>query len=144
MAVESVSDRQQQWALVVRRSFGIADPLPAHDAGEALVGSLEEKLRESGWQGPTRAIAVPIVEALMELGAKGDLDDRILAPEPRSSAADTPRRDAAHRLIDRGLTIVDPENLVLDITSECPPEVVVAVEQVLDRIAQYMRGQPTG
>lgn len=127
----------------MRHSLGIADLVSERDAREALIRTVEDELYNSGWRGPTRAIAAPVVEALMELGAIGDLDDDHLLrgklPPPAASVAS---RDAAHRILDRGWTIVDPENLVFDRASECPPEVVIAVEQVLNRIGEYMRGQP--
>ena len=107
-----------------------------------LILTVEDELYKNGWRGPTRAIAAPVVEALMELGAIGDLDDHLLRGKLTPPAASVTSRDAAHRILDRGWKIVDPENLVFDSGSECPPEVVIAVEQVLNRIGEYMRGKP--
>ena len=133
MTAESASDRQQQWALVVRRSFGIPDPVSNEDAREALIGSLRDQLHENGWQSPTRGTAEPIVDALIAFGTSGDLDDRLLPPG-----------DAAYRLIDKGLSAVDPEHLVFDMMFEYPPEVVAAIQQLLDRVSQYVREQSLG
>ena len=133
MTAESASDRQQQWALVVRRSFGIPDLASNEDAREALVRSLQDQLQENGWQSLTRGTAEPIVDALIALGASGDQDDRVLPP-----------RDAAFRLIDKGLSVIDPEHLVFDMAFEYPPEVVAAVEQMLVRVSQHTREQSLG
>jgi hypothetical protein len=133
MTPESVSGRQEQWALVVRRSFGIPDLATDEDARKALVGSLEEEFRECGWQGPALEIAEPIVDALMALGATADVSDRLL-----------PAGDAAYRLLSKATTAVDPQHLVFDVMSEYPPEVVAVAQQALDRIGHYLREQPLG
>jgi hypothetical protein len=130
MTAESASDRQQRWALVVRRSFGISDVVSHEDAREVLIGFLLDQLYRDGWQSPTRGTAEPIVDALIAFGASDDLDDRLLLP-----------RDAANRLIDKGLSEIDPEHLVFDMMFEYPPEVVAATQQLLDRISQYLREQ---
>jgi hypothetical protein len=75
MTAESASDRQQQWELVVRRSFGISDLVAYKDAREALIECFEDQLCENGWQSHTRGIAEPITDALMALGTDGELDD---------------------------------------------------------------------
>ena len=67
-------------------------------------------------------------------GASGDLADRLLA-------AEVPR-DAAYRLIDKGIAEVDPMHLVFDKRFEYPPEAVAATQQVLDRIMHYLREHP--
>jgi hypothetical protein len=133
MTAESPSDRQQEWALIVRRSFGIPDLVSNKDAREALIGSLQEQLQENGWQSLTRGTAEPIVDALMSLAESGDPDDRLLRP-----------RATANRLIDKGLSVIDPEHLVFDMMFEYPPEVVTAVEQMLVRVSQHARGHPFG
>jgi hypothetical protein len=133
MTAESASDRQQQWVRIVRRSFGVPDLIPHAEARNALIGSLEDQLRENGWRSPTREIAEPMVDALMGLGAGEDVDDRLL-----------PAADAAHRLLEKGTTVVDPQHLVFDMMSEYPPEVVAVAQQVLDRVGQYVREQPVG
>lgn len=100
MTTEAASDRERQWVLVVRRSFGIPDLLGNEDARGALIGSLEAQLRENGWQRSIRAIAEPIADALMASGTSGDLDD-VLLPVGRGLAAETVDTcDAAYRLID--------------------------------------------
>jgi hypothetical protein len=119
--------------LVVRRSFGIPDLVANEDAREVLVGSFEEQLRQNGWQSPSRVIAEPMVDALMALEPNGGLDDRLL-----------PVDDAAFRLLDRGTTVVDSQHLVLDVTSEYPPEIVAVAQHVLDRVGHYVREQPFG
>jgi hypothetical protein len=136
MTAESASDRQQQWALVVRRAFGIPDLFVDEDAREALIGYLGDQLEENGWQNPTRGVCEPILDALMGLGAIGDLDDRLLSAEPR--------RAAAYQLLDTGLSKVDPQHLVFDASFEYPPEVVALAQQVLDRVGRYLREQPFG
>ncbi len=143
MTAESASDRQLQWELVVRRSFGISDLVADNDARETLIGCFEDQLRANGWQSLTRGIAEPIVSALMVLGANGELDDYLPA-ELGLSVATFTSRDAAYRLLDHGMTVVDPEHLVFDMMSEFPPEVVATAQQVLYRIGQYARQQPFG
>ena len=82
---------------------------------------------------PHTGTAEPIVDALWAFETSGDHDDGLLSP-----------RDAACRLIDRGLSVIDPEHLVFDVLFQYPPEVVAAVEQVLARVSQYMREQSLG
>jgi hypothetical protein len=130
MNAESTSDRQQQWELVVRRSFGIPDLVADEDAHSVLIGFLQDQLEENGWQSPTRGMCEPILDSLMALGASEDLEDCMLSAEMR--------RDAAYRIIDRGLAEVDPQHLVFDVRFEYPPQVVVVAQQVLDRIGQYI------
>jgi hypothetical protein len=79
-------------------------------------------------------VCEPILDALMGLGAIGDLDDRLLSAEPR--------RAAAYQLLDTGLSKVDPQHLVFDASFEYPPEVVALAQQVLDRVGRYLREQP--
>lgn len=142
MTAESASYRQHQWALVLRRSFGIPDLVDDDGARQALIASFQNQLQETGWQGPTRAIAEPLVTALMALEASGDLDDRLL-PAGLGASGDAPiTPDAASRLIDRGMTVVDPEHLVFDVMGNYPTEVVVVAQQVLDRVCQHVREQP--
>jgi hypothetical protein len=133
-------DRHEQWVLVVRRSFGVSDDVGAEDARHALVASFEEQLHRSGWQDSPRAIADPMVEALIMLGASGDFDEYLVTANDEENAAST--RDAARRLIEQGRTVVDPEHLVLDRSGEYPVEVVVAMERVLNQVALYVREQP--
>jgi hypothetical protein len=130
--------RQQEWELVVRRSFGVPDLVSHKDAREALIRCVEDELRENGWQIPARATAEAIVDALMKLGTVGDPDDTLL------SGATLDTREAAYRLIDKGLTLVDPEHLVFDVMSEYPTEVVAVAQNAMDRIFQYVREQPVG
>lgn len=129
MSAGSNADRQQEWVLVVRRSFGIPDLVSNEDAREAIIGSLLEQLQENGYQSPTRGAAEPIVDAFIAFGVSGDLDDSLLPPG-----------DAANRLIDKGLSEIDPEHLVFDMMFEYPPEVVAAVQKLLDRVSQYLDG----
>ena len=70
------------------------------------------------------------MDALIAFGVGGDLDDSLLPPG-----------DAANRLIDEGLSEIDPEHLVFDMMFEYPPEVVEAIQQLLDRVSQYLRDQ---
>ncbi len=126
MARETAS-AGEQWELVVRRSFGIADVVTARDAREVLIGHLEDQLHANGWQNPTRAVAEPILDAFMALGATGDLDDQ-----------------TAYRLIEQGMTVVDPVHLVFDVRGEYPPEVVAAARQLVDRVGRYAGGLPPG
>ena len=94
MSNESDSDRQQQWGLSIRRSFGISDLVGDEEARREIVRSFEDRLRENGWQSATRAIADPLVDAMMAMGASGDLDDLLLIAEPSISAETSPTRDA--------------------------------------------------
>ena len=109
MTAESASNRQQQWALVVRRSFGISDRVADEEAREALIGSLEDQLRENGWQSPTRGIAEPMVDALMALGANGHL---------RRPPA--PRWNAAYRLLARERRLLTRSTLSLTYSVNTP------------------------
>ena len=128
----------------MRRSYGISDRVADKDAREALIECFEDQLHENGWQSVTRGIAEPIVDALMALGANGELDDHLLPAELGLSSATFTTRDAAYRLLDKGMTVVDPEHLVFGVMFEYPTEVFAAAQQVLDRIGQYAREQPFG
>jgi len=59
-------------------------------------------------------------------------------PDPASN--EDARR--AHRFVDREFRRVDPEHLAFAATSEYPPEVVAAAQQVLERVSQYVREPP--
>lgn len=142
MTAESATDRQRRWELVVRRSFEISDLVSHDDARRILIGQLQAQLEENGWQSPTRGTAEPIVDALMALGANEEIVDHLLPVGTGYSVPPFTTRDAAYRLLDRGLTVVDPEHLVFDPMSELPPEVVGTAQQVLDRICDYVRKQP--
>jgi hypothetical protein len=144
MTADSDSDRQQQWTFVVRRSFGIPDHLGTEEARRELVMCLEEQFLENGWRSAPRAIADPMVDALMALGVSGDPEDRLFNAERSVFSDPFPTRDAAHQLIDKALTIVDPEHLVVDPTSEYPPEIVAAAQVALDRVFRYADEQPFG
>ncbi|MGH8996784.1 MAG: hypothetical protein ACRDYB_12275 [Acidimicrobiales bacterium] len=144
MTAESASDRQEQWVFVVRRSFGIPDLVAEHEAREAIVGSLEDQLRQNGWKSPARGIAEPMVDALMAMGASGDLYDRLIQGELALTAASFTGRDAAYQLIEMGMGIVDPETLIFDLMNDYPIEVVAAAQQALELVGQYVREQPFG
>jgi hypothetical protein len=47
-------------------------------------------------------------------------------------------------VIDRGLTVVDPEHLAFDVRSGYPPEIVAAAGSVLYQVLQYIREHPYG
>jgi hypothetical protein len=83
-----------------------------------------------------------MLEALIALGASGDLDDQMLPTELRVSADSVTTRDAAHRLLDKGISVVDPEYLVYDTRSEYPPEIVAVAQHVLDLVFAYIRKTP--
>lgn len=136
-------ERQQQWTLVVRRSFGISDLVGDEEATKALIGRVQDQLQESGWQGPRRAVAEPMVHALLGLETSGDLDDRLVPTGLGISAPTSVSREAACRLIDKGMTVVDPEHLVFDMSGDYAPEVVVVAQKVLDQICQYVCEQPS-
>jgi hypothetical protein len=142
MTGESTSDRQELWVLVVRRSFEIPDQVDNKDAREVLIGHLLEQLQENEWPSPLRATAQPIVDALMALGASGDIDDQLLSAGLGLSTLNT--RDVARRVLGRAMTVADPERLVFDALSDFPPEVVAATQQMLDRVCQYVSEQPFG
>jgi hypothetical protein len=139
MTAESAEDRRQQWVLVVRRAFGVPDSAGNEDARRALIVCFEEQLQVNGWKSARRAIAEPMMDALLVLGAKGDLDDYLISVEMHGSAGDYRTRDAAHRIIDRGISVVDPEHLTIDAMSEYPPEVVATVQQLFERVSEYAR-----
>jgi hypothetical protein len=126
VTAESASDRERQWALAVRRSFGIPDFVSNEDAREALIVNLEDLLQESGWRSAKRGICEPMVDALLALEARADLGVR----------------EGASRLIGKGITVVDPERLVFDARFEYPPEVVAVAQQALDRVDHYVRERP--
>jgi hypothetical protein len=133
MSSESASERQRQWELVVRRSFEISDLAARNEARQALIGCLENYLQSNGWQSALRGVSEPIVDSLMVLEVAGDLSDPTFTT-----------RDRAHRLLARGVTVVDPERLVFDARFEYPPEVVAAVEEMLTRVERYAREQQFG
>lgn len=141
---ESASDRHRRWTLIVRRSFGIPDTVADHDAREELVRSLEEQLHENGWEAPARAIAQPLVEALMALGRGGDPDDRLLPAMLVFSAATFTSRAAAYRLLESGTRIVDPEQLVFDVASGYPREIIAVAQEALERVSHYLRAESFG
>lgn len=136
MTTESDPIRQQQWAQAVRRSFGIPDLMSHEDARRTLAKSLEEELRRHGWLSATRAVADPMADALLTLGAHSDFDDQWLLTDPPT--------EAAHRLVANGLLVVDPEHLVFDERGEHPPEVVAVAQLALVRVIESAREHPTG
>jgi hypothetical protein len=135
---------REQWALVVRRSFEIPDPVSDSEAQDVLVARVEGVLRDNGWTSATRAVAEAVLEAVVVVGASGDLGDLMPAADASGSDAGLPIRDAALRVLDTGTTIVDPEDLVFDGSGDYPPEIVASVQQVLDRVNHYVREQPLG
>jgi hypothetical protein len=142
MTSESASDRLQHWTLLARRSFGVPESVDDEEARRILVGQIEIRLQESGWRSAPHAIAQPILDALIALGASGDLDDQMLPTELRVSAENSATRDAAHRLLDKGISVVDPEYLVYDTRSEYPAEIVAVAQHVLDLVFAYVRETP--
>jgi hypothetical protein len=134
MATESGSPRQERWTLAVRRSFGIPDLASSEDARKTLVNALEDALRNNGWVTATHAVADPMADALLAFGAASDFDDELLGAEPPT--------EAAHRLVAKGLMVVDPEHLAYDVRGEYPPEVVAVAELALVRVMQCIREQP--
>jgi hypothetical protein len=142
MTSESASDRQQTWTFLARRSFGIPESVGDEDARRILVSHIEIQLQENGWRSAPHAVAEPMLDALIALGASGDLDDQMLPEELRVPAESVNTRDAAHRILDKGISVVDPEYLVYDTRSEYPPEIVAVAQQVLDLIFAYIREQP--
>lgn len=139
-SAEPARNRQREWVLIVRRSFGIPDVVAEHDAKEMLVGSVESQLHENGWPGPARSIARPIVEALIALSTTSDSGDRLQPADLYVTSDAFTSRDAAHLLINKGMSIVDPENLVFSVTSEHPREILEVTQQTLERISGYLRG----
>lgn len=142
MTAASDADRQQEWILIVRRSFGISDLASGEDARRALVGFLEEQLQENGWHSATHAVADALTNALMAFGTTGELDDRLLAVELDVSADDITVRDAALQLVGEGMTVVDPEHLAYDVRGDYPPAIVATAEVALQRVFHYAREQP--
>lgn len=144
MSPPSASNGQAQWALVVRRSFGIPDLVAEDDARTALIGSVEERLHENGWQSPAHQIAELMVEALLALGASGSPDEALFGAERDLVDATFAGQDPAHRLLNQGMTVADPEHLDWDVMSEPPPELVATAQQVLERIGRYVQEHPLG
>ena len=128
MSSDSASNRQQEWELVVRRSFEISDFVALDEARETLISCFERHLEANGWQGAPRAIAQPIVDSLMLLEVAGGLSDPTFAT-----------RDGAHRILAHGISVVDPERLVYDARFEYPPEIVATTQQMLVQIVRYAR-----
>lgn len=133
MAQGSVSGGQEGWHMVVRRSFGIPDLASHEDAREALVRCFEDELEECGWQSAPRAVAQPLADSLMLREAVGNLDDPALTT-----------LDRANRLIAHGIEVIDPEHLVYEGGFDYPPEIVVAAQEMLARVEQYVREQSSG
>ena len=133
MTSGSASDRQEQWEIVVRRSFEISDLVAKNEARETLIRFFEAELRVNGWHSAPRAVAQPVVDSLMVLEVIGDLSDPTFTT-----------RDRARRLVGHGIGVVDPEHLVYDPSFEYPSEIVAAVQQMLARVEQYVHEQPFG
>lgn len=129
MTTEPDEIRQQQWALVVWRSFGISDAMTHEEARKALVASIEEQLRENGWTSAPRAVADPMAAALLTFGARSEFDSRELSTEVSV--------DEANRLVDHGLMVIDPEQLAYDVRGEHPAEVVTVAQAALARVIEY-------
>jgi hypothetical protein len=70
------------------------------------------------------------------------LDYYLLGGDLGPSTSTFASRSIVDRFIDKATTIVDPEYLVFDSRSEYPPSLVATVQQVLDRLGEYLRGQP--
>jgi hypothetical protein len=130
MTRDSASGRQEEWQIVVRRSFGISDSVANEEARETLVRCFEDELQVSGWQSAPRAVAQPLADSLLQPEVVGNLSDPAFTT-----------RDRAHRIVAHGIGVIDPEHLVYDASFEYPPEIVVAAHQMLDRVEQYARGQ---
>ncbi len=133
MSTEPDQQRQQQWELVVRRSFDISDVTAHQDARESLIGIFEGHLQANGWQLAPRGVAEPIVDSLLLLEVTGDSTDPTF---------DT--RDGAHRLIAHGLSVIDPEHLMYDMRFDYPQEIVAAAQQMLARVQQYSKESSVG
>lgn len=131
MTQGSAPGRQADWQFVVRRSFGISDLATHEDARQALVKCFEDELQERGWQSAPRAVAQPLVDSLLLVEVVGNLDDPAFTT-----------LDGANRLIAHGIGVIDPEHLVYEAGFDFPPEIVVAVQEMLARVEQYVRGQP--
>lgn len=134
MSAEAMNP-QLQWDLLVRRSFGISDVVAHTDAREELIGCFQVRLHENGWDSASRGIAEPVVDALMQL------DGHLRPDELPHSASVFASREVTYRLLESGMSVVDPEHLVFDSTLEYPAEIVAAAQQTLDRIGQYTREQ---
>jgi hypothetical protein len=132
MSQGSMSRSQEKWQIAVRRSFGISDLVAGEDARETLVKCFEDELQVCGWQSAPRAVAQPLADSLMLLEVVGDLND------PASTTQDRARRIIAH-----GIGVIDPEHLVYEARFEYPDEIVMAAQQMLARVEQYVREQPS-
>jgi hypothetical protein len=130
VASGSPSDRQEQWVIVVRRSFGISDVVAHDDAREILIRLFENELQVIGWQSAPRAVAQPVVDSLLSVDVIGDLSDATFTT-----------RDRANRLVGHGIALVDPEHLVLDTSMGYPVEIVAAAQQMLERVEKYLDQQ---
>ena len=145
MDVDSSSYRHSEWAIVVGRSFGIPDSVGHVEARRITIECIQGQLQENGWHAATRAIAEPMLDALIELGANGGLDACLFPPETGTSADDVAStRDAAHRVIDRAISVVDPEHLVIDMPGEYPSEILLTAQHAVDQVVIYVRAQPSG
>jgi hypothetical protein len=133
MTSEFVSDCQQEWEQFVRRSFEISDALDHRDARELLLSCFEGYLRENGWELAPRGVAQPIVDSLLMLEVTGNPGDPSFGTQ-----------NGAQRVIARGLSLIDPEELVYDARFEYPPEIIAATQQMLARIERHAREEPFG
>ncbi len=105
---------------------------------------LQEQLLEKGWRSAPRAIADAMTDALMGWEMRSDPGERRFPAERSVSDVPLLAPDAAHQLIENGLTVVDPEHLVVDATGGYPPEIVAVVQFALDRVFRYANEQPFG
>jgi hypothetical protein len=96
------------WFLLLRRSNGIPDAVTPHSARAALVGRLAAKLDQQGDEGTpsdaTRRAADRLMEAILELGSEGALDDCLVPTGAMASDVNKARQlrdNAAGRVAER-------------------------------------------
>ena len=67
------------WFLLLRRSQGIPDAVDAVNALTVIVGRLAARIDGQGEKGsstkPTKEAAAVLIDSLLDLGARGELDD---------------------------------------------------------------------
>lgn len=144
MDVEPGAGRHSEWAVAVGRSFGISESVSDTEGRKIVIKRIQGQLQENGWRGATRAIAEPMLDALIELGASGGLDAYLRRPEAGVSAETVGTRDAAHRVLDRATAVVDPEHLVIEVPGEYPSEILLVAQQAVDRVVVHVREQQRG
>ena len=107
---------------VVRpRTFGISDRVTNPTPGKHSSGPSRTSFWTTGCKAPHGGLQSRLWMLSVAPGPIEDLDD------PTFST-----RETAYRLLEKGMTVVDPERLVFDSDVEYPPEVIAAASKFWD------------